>query len=755
MSEAECSEPDGMLGVFPLDGIPSEASPVDYDDDNKQLNSDFQPEFDQNAQLGRQSSRRYNKVAVLLISWERSYDDLDTEREVDELAKIFRVTYNYKVQNVRLKSTGARLPQVQVNKVVADFVYDEDGPSTLLLFYYAGHGVPGQRQRSLGLVFDDPATVVWNCAEAALQQTQGDIIALRVLAKESSRFKTSTLADKIREAPNFPRTQVPILIARNDLASLPRIVIAPLIGGDEVSTAVPTRSQEVDFLGLRNENQGKRAAAEKVYEQALNRKEPALGPNRPSTLETTNTSDSVHAFRGLYTEAEEIEKWGLGNHHLPVASISASSTGSDSSETASIASVAWSDSSKSSVSMGASDTLEAGLEEIAEFLLSDKELYQIFVEALTRHNRDKVLKNGARLLKWFGRRLVVSAGKTVEREAAEFFQNRRHCRSIMDRIALQIPENSTEKIWQGQMAQGQLQKLINRDRLEAHLRRTIETTGPIDNESEHSIDSEDEQQNGEEEPNLNLDAAKSFLKSSDALVRLKEEMGDLISPFGSKAMWKKTLWIDGQQVYFELPDTVPQRTRIDILKLALEKYLKMPIIWWPFKQPRRCLLSNKVRIVLPCHLRIYPKKMVVKCKYGTKKEVLPTLNERHEYTYQPYLQFLDEDDHVNLAEQALIHYYHGYETCHATDHFSKLVDSIPCRVNGVELGLKGYGIWARQGWTLPKLAAFALVTQGWAVGFAACWLYKYPGDLQNAFVPALYWLGIITIFVVVPDVFRT
>lgn len=146
--------------------------------------------------------------------------------------------------------------------------------------------------------------------------------------------------------------------------------------------------------------------------------------------------------------------------------------------------------------------------------------------------------------------------------------------------------------------------------------------------------------------------------------------------------------------------------------------------------------------------------MVVKCGYR-KKEVLPGLNERHEYTYQPYLEILDEDDHVCLAEQALIHYYHGYETCHATDHFSKLVDSIPCRVNGAELGRKGYGIWARQGWTLPKLAAFALITQGWAMVFVVCWLCYYPGDLQNAFVPALYWLAFITIFVVVPDVFRT
>ncbi len=164
---------------------------------------------------------------------------------------------------------------------------------------------------------------------------------------------------------------MPIIYERNDLASLQRIVIAPLIGGDEVSTAVPTTSQQFDFLSLRDKNQGKRGAAEKVYEQALNRKELAFGPNHHAR--DFYPPDSV--FRGLYTESEEIEKWDLGNHHLPGASISTSSTGSDSSETASIASVAWSDSSKSSVSMGASDTLGAGLEEIAEFLLSDKELY--------------------------------------------------------------------------------------------------------------------------------------------------------------------------------------------------------------------------------------------------------------------------------------------------------------------------------------------------------------------------------------------
>ena len=71
--------------------------------------------------------------------------------KVDDLATLLQETYNYKVRNVRLKSNGNRLAQVQVNKIIADFVYEEDGPSTLLLVYYAGHGTPGHRQGSLEL----------------------------------------------------------------------------------------------------------------------------------------------------------------------------------------------------------------------------------------------------------------------------------------------------------------------------------------------------------------------------------------------------------------------------------------------------------------------------------------------------------------------------------------------------------------------------------------------------------------------------
>ncbi len=105
MSDAGCSDPDGMPGVFPLSVTPSDVSPgettpprpdvsathdqqhnkkasnVDYNDEIEQLNSEFQLIFDQNAQIGRQSSWRYDNVAVILISWDD--DDLKTEGEVN------------------------------------------------------------------------------------------------------------------------------------------------------------------------------------------------------------------------------------------------------------------------------------------------------------------------------------------------------------------------------------------------------------------------------------------------------------------------------------------------------------------------------------------------------------------------------------------------------------------------------------------------------------------------------------------------
>ena len=38
-----------------------------------------------------------------------------------------------------------------MNKFLSEWVYDEDGDNTLLIVYYAGHGVPGQDPGQLKL----------------------------------------------------------------------------------------------------------------------------------------------------------------------------------------------------------------------------------------------------------------------------------------------------------------------------------------------------------------------------------------------------------------------------------------------------------------------------------------------------------------------------------------------------------------------------------------------------------------------------
>lgn len=113
MSDGPPSDTDGMLGVFSIDtplpeASEGESSPlrpevstrhdkqntekasvVDYDDEDEQLNSDLQLLFDQYAQVGRQASWFYERVAVLQISWDIACDDLNTTGEVCDVFSVF------------------------------------------------------------------------------------------------------------------------------------------------------------------------------------------------------------------------------------------------------------------------------------------------------------------------------------------------------------------------------------------------------------------------------------------------------------------------------------------------------------------------------------------------------------------------------------------------------------------------------------------------------------------------------------------
>jgi hypothetical protein len=87
-------------------------------------------------------SQPHRKALVLMISWAPELDELQTSDEVENLGKVLAEKFNYIVVRGRIEKND-KLPQHQVSKYLADFVYDHDGDGSLLIIYYAGHGIRG------------------------------------------------------------------------------------------------------------------------------------------------------------------------------------------------------------------------------------------------------------------------------------------------------------------------------------------------------------------------------------------------------------------------------------------------------------------------------------------------------------------------------------------------------------------------------------------------------------------------------------
>ena len=273
----------------PAAELPRDASIIPYEDDLEQLNSKYQLAWSEVMEEGPYSnSRSYQKVHVLLLSWHEDYDDLKVNKEVDALHTVFKETFNFNVRRERLSHDENKTAQACVNKIVADWVYEYDGLRTLLIVYFAGHGKRGNKPGDLHIAGKTSPTdlrahlnsVIWNRTEENLKSTRADVLeifdcccagnlvstrggpqdselrafeylaavdaegrtpgpgatsftsaliwALRVLAKRSGRFTTNDLLNVIRkEAPDFPRKQVPILCQRDE-STFERIVLEPL-----------------------------------------------------------------------------------------------------------------------------------------------------------------------------------------------------------------------------------------------------------------------------------------------------------------------------------------------------------------------------------------------------------------------------------------------------------------------------------------------------------------------------------------------
>ncbi|KAF2789869.1 hypothetical protein K505DRAFT_252417 [Melanomma pulvis-pyrius CBS 109.77] len=144
----------------------------------------------------------YEKVAVLLVKWDDALDELKTREEAEELQAMFRDRFYYDTELVHLNVSSK--PQLQLNRYLNDFVENYDGPTSLLIVYYTGHGVYREDRSYLELTaFEDPdsnkgsrfkkeAHANWNSAEAFLRSdvVEGDVLTILDTCYASNHTKS-------------------------------------------------------------------------------------------------------------------------------------------------------------------------------------------------------------------------------------------------------------------------------------------------------------------------------------------------------------------------------------------------------------------------------------------------------------------------------------------------------------------------------------------------------------------------------------
>ena len=140
------------LTMKPAINFPKDSSTVDFESQDEKQDSDLQLLWSRVMDEGKyKTSSTHTKVEVLLLCWKDSCSDLTTRDEVNKLKATFEKRFNYHAEIKYLDTTIEQKLQVRVNAIVATFVGEHDGPNTLLIVYYAGHGKPGGAYGSLEL----------------------------------------------------------------------------------------------------------------------------------------------------------------------------------------------------------------------------------------------------------------------------------------------------------------------------------------------------------------------------------------------------------------------------------------------------------------------------------------------------------------------------------------------------------------------------------------------------------------------------
>ena len=140
------------LAERPKIRLAAELPTMNHEAQDEEENSEYQVLWSNTMDEGKyKSSSTYTNANVLLVCWSESSDDLCVKEEVTKLKDTFETRLKYNAEIAYLEATASRRLQVQVNGIVQRFIDAHDGPNTLLIVYYAGHGKPGKYYGSLEL----------------------------------------------------------------------------------------------------------------------------------------------------------------------------------------------------------------------------------------------------------------------------------------------------------------------------------------------------------------------------------------------------------------------------------------------------------------------------------------------------------------------------------------------------------------------------------------------------------------------------
>lgn len=98
-------------------------------------------------------------------------------------------------------------------------------------------------------------------------------------------------------------------------------------------------------------------------------------------------------------------------------------------------------------------------------------------------------------------------------------------------------------------------------------------------------------------------------------------------------------------------------------------------------------------------------------------------------------------------------FLHYFEDPSCAGTATDCLDLMPKKVTGKLASgrVEAWGIQTRENISSLRFCILLLVVWLSTVAFAAWWLVRYKGDLQNAFTPAAYAAGLAAVCVVIPE----